>query len=129
MGLFDFLKPKRKLKRKEIKRIEYTSSHSFKGFKQLFIKAKYELYQYGQINLLMRYAKVPKGKTLSGLPVAFILNDNGKNSPFIELVVDGLPLGIVWQDSEYFNDIINGNVEKVTILPENGELRCFIKLK
>lgn len=129
MGLFDFLKPKRELKRKEIKRIEYTSSHSFKGFKQLFIKAKYELYQDGQKNLLMRYAKIPKGKTLSDLPVAFILNDNGKNSPFIELIVDGLPLGIVWQDSEYFNDIINGNVEKVTILPENGELRCFIKLK
>lgn len=111
MGLFNFFKP-RVLKRNEIRRLDYTSSHRFKGFKQLFIKAKYDLYQQGQKQLLERYSDIPKGQTLSGLPVTFILNDNGKNSQFIELDVDGLLQGIIWQESEYFNDILNGNVEK-----------------
>lgn len=128
MGLFDFLKP-RILKRNEIRRINYISSHRFKGFTQLFIKAKYDVYKNGQKQLLKKYANLKKGTTLSELPVAFILNDNEKNSKFIELEVDGILQGIVWEDSKFYDDILDGNVEKVTIFPEDGELRFFIKLK
>lgn len=129
MGLFDFLKKTEKeLKRNEIKRLNFKSSHNFKGFKQLFIKAKYDLYENGQKQLMHKYSQY-SGKTLPDLPISLIVNDNGKNSMFIELVVDELFQGIIWQDSAFFDDILNGNVEKVAVFLEDKELKYYIKLK
>lgn len=129
MGLFDlFKKTEKELKRNEIKRLNLKSSHSFKGFKQLFIKSKYDLYENGQKQLMHKYSQY-SGKTLPDLPISLIVNDNGKNSMFIELVVDELFQGIIWQDSAFFDDILNGNVEKVAVFLEDKELKYYIKLK
>lgn len=124
MGLFNFGKKKEsEFIRNEVKRMNYTLSDTFKGYKRILLSTGYDFYKGNEDMLIQKH-----GEKTQGLPANIVIIDNNKDL-YAELVVDGIVLGAIWSTNEHFNEILNEKVSAIRVYVENGNIKYFFKFE
>ena len=109
---------------KELNRTNWLLSDHFRGYKRCYLATHYGSYESNFFNLSRKYEKTG----FKDVQASFVeyLKDN--TTHYIVLFVDGLPVGTIFSDHEYFETIRTAQFYGFYIKAEGGEIKAFIKL-